>query len=427
MFNHQPYCVVTGTVGVGKSTLVSNLTGCPGIASSGSSSATKTAMVYPTIHGFQVADTPGNNPLKDKMDHNMWVAESFNYRPVSLLMVCVEAHVRLDQTIDSLREPLERFCEFDSVLCPVITKMDQVTWSQTDLRNALNYEFGVDRVLYSSNNKPVAVLAREILALCQTIRPLDINVNNANFFRYFKVVDSNIKVLRTAKGIIETYENAVNITKERLKALNENQRMDLVFQFQHYMLDMIPTMQSKLANDCGFTMFGSQSAVEFGHIANLGNQLKNILYNIRIMALRFATDHGVSNCRKCPHCGMVWLKVAGCEGATTCGSRPGGVPESTVTSFATFSFTLSPFNITPTGQRPLQPSPTSTRSGVGCGKNVNWTEMQPVPVPAEISASQAAITTDDVPSLPERIQEDFAKFFEINTKTVTYNVTNVPK
>ncbi len=424
----QPHVVVTGTVGVGKSTLVSNLTGCSQeIASSSAESFTKAALAYPA-QGFVIIDTPGCNPLKDKLKHNLAIAGAFNMRPVRLILVCAEAHVRMDQTIDSLREFLQRLSELQGILCPLITKMDTVTWTEESLRDAVQEEYGLDAVLFSGLNKSPDELSREILAQCSGREPIDINVDSESFFRYFKVHNNDLRVLRKIKELVQRYETAVKAVQRALPDYSERERVDLVFQFQSFMLDLIPTMQQELSETGEFTFEkGPQRATELGHIANLSNQLKSVLYGIRVMALGYASQHGVSSLRKCPHCGTVWTKVEGCEGQTICGNRPVQTKrESRFTEFSSFTFSLSPhFEFRKIGSRPLATGCSSlARFGSGCGRSIVWSEMQPVPLPPDFQENQGVISTDDVSVLPnsEVIRNSWARFFRENLPTVGYAI-----
>ena len=35
--------------------------------------------------------------------------------------------------------------------------------------------------------------------------------------------------------------------------------------------------------------------------------------------MRLKRDHPLNYIRECNHCGLIWLKVDGCNGMTTCG------------------------------------------------------------------------------------------------------------
>ena len=88
------------------------------------------------------------------------------------------------------------------------------------------------------------------------------------------------------------------------------------------MSQQIIVAQKTLAIENNFTFFGEEAANEAGHIANLTNQLRLVLYNIRVEVAGFQNDHGLREARRCPHCNLIWTKIEGCNGDTTCGNLP---------------------------------------------------------------------------------------------------------
>ena len=70
----NPYVVLIGDVGIGKSTLVEKLTGHRGMSSDSSTSFTRRALHFRSPR-LQLCDTPGSNPMKDRFEHNCWIAE----------------------------------------------------------------------------------------------------------------------------------------------------------------------------------------------------------------------------------------------------------------------------------------------------------------------------------------------------------------
>ena len=62
-------------MGAGKSTIVEKLTGETGRSSDDGSSFTKTMdYLWTADKSLMIADTPGTNPRKEKLDHNMEIA-----------------------------------------------------------------------------------------------------------------------------------------------------------------------------------------------------------------------------------------------------------------------------------------------------------------------------------------------------------------
>lgn len=88
-----------------------------------------------------------------------------------------------------------------------------------------------------------------------------------------------------------------------------------------------------------------------------------ILYKVRTEALAYQNDHGVTDLRKCPHCGLIWAKIEGCSGDTECGNRPSSgldVRDPNYGVLATFSFIVTggKLSISKSGTRSLDVSQT---------------------------------------------------------------------
>jgi len=64
------------------------------------------------------------------------------------------------------------------------------------------------------------------------------------------------------------------------------------------MTSEISNAQKRVIQSCGFSFSGNNESNEYGHIANLTNQLKNVLFDIRTMALSYQNEHSVSNLKK---------------------------------------------------------------------------------------------------------------------------------
>ena len=100
------------------------------------------------------------------------------------------------------------------------------------------------------------------------------------------------------------------------------------------MIDEIVDAQKKMSEKNNFTFDGDGAANEAGHVANMVNQLRMVLCDIRTECLGCQSERGVSELRKCPHRGLIWTKVEGCEGDKTCGNRPSAVNDFRDPSFA---------------------------------------------------------------------------------------------
>ena len=207
---------------------------------------------------------------------------------------------------------------------------------------------------------------------------------------------------------VEAFRDLKAIFDEVKGTFNAKDQVDLIFEFQAYMEQQITVAQQLMASEFGFNFLGENAANEAGHVANMTNQLRVILQAIRIEALTYQSDHGANDLRQCPHCGLLWAKVDGCDGTTTCGSIPQGLNDLRDKSYGvmnTFSFRWSKGSKGKKGRLDINKSGTKnaktqkgTSSGQGCGKSINWSSMKQVPVPEELM--EGKITTQDVKDLP---------------------------
>ena len=109
-----------------------------------------------------------------------------------------------------------------------------------------------------------------------------------------------------------------------------------------------------------------------------------------------------SDLRQCPHCGEIWAKIIGCEGQTTCGNLcrfADTKGKDHVRDFANFTFERvgKKFVIKRGGIRARNKNNNveNNTGKRGCGRYINWSSMQPVPVPPEFDA-KVDISVEDV-------------------------------
>lgn len=166
-----------------------------------------------------------------------------------------------------------------------------------------------------------------------------------------------------------------------------------------------------------------EGALETAHYATLTKQLKAVLLEVRTIRVGIEPDHNVSVLKACPHCGIVWNKVSGCDGVTFCGTDY--VDVSPRTSFARFSFSFDEkassdgvltFTQTPEAFRPgTLHVPGSYR--IGCGGKIDWSLCTPVPVPPELSAAGIVSVADIQHIKPGIARTNWETFFAELAKT----------
>ena len=103
---------------------------------------------------------------------------------------------------------------------------------------------------------------------------------------------------------------------------------------------------------------------------------------------------------------MVWAKVEGCEGKTTCGSMPSTYydvrPDFVKMATFTFNIVRGKLTISRNGERRIADKKTKARASgsAGCGESINWSDMKRVEVDF-LNLEDGDINTEDVLSVPE--------------------------
>ena len=272
---------------------------------------------------------------------------------------------------------------------------------------AIRNELGIDSVLFSKPSTSAKDLIRDIRSTCTEQHNLQ--VNDTNFLRLFKLHNNHSKILTLTAREVEAFLDLKANFDDARTAFNARDQVDLIFEFQAYMEQQITLSQQSMAEEFNFSFLGQNAANEAGHVANMTNQLRVILQAIRIEALSYQSDHGANDLRQCPHCGLLWAKVEGCDGGTTCGSipaTPNDLRDQSYGVMATFDFSWmkgnkakkGKLNIRKNGTKKVKTQQRAHSRGLGCGASITWNAMRHAPVPPEFM--QGEITTEDVKDIP---------------------------
>ena len=213
-FEKPPYIVLVGDVGTGKSTILEKLTEVKGRSSNAKLSATKSSTVLWVPDGsLIVSDTPGSNPLRDKLDHNIWIAGAPNFRPVSRIFIVVKAETRIANVFENVSKYADRFLELPmDVVGVLVTHMDMVDWKEEELRPLIEDELGIDTVVFSSMSTKRETLLQSILHTCK--KEFNLTVNNENFLKLFKIHNSHKMILQSTSDEVQNFS-------EKKKAFDE--------------------------------------------------------------------------------------------------------------------------------------------------------------------------------------------------------------
>eukprot|EP00111_Clytia_hemisphaerica_P023493 TCONS_00069224-protein len=338
----SPYIVLVGNCGAGKSTIVEKLTGVKGRASSAKTSFTTTAeYLWTPDKSLLIADTPGLNSHESTYEHSLEVASAFIHKPLSKYFAVVEAHIRMDQVIDNIKTHVDKFIELpDELIGVIVTKMDiNKNWNESELAKVLDEDLGIEDVVFSQLKTKGKDLQKAILEKCGTPQAFDLD--GSSFLRLFKFGLEHRKVVRVRSRLVNRFRGFKLSFEQRRKSFDTEDQTDLFFEFKAFMEIQIDVIKKEMCEELGFTFLHDEAKniKHAGTLASMVNEIRAILYDIRMEGLKHQNDASGSSLRQCPHCKEIWSKVIGCDGETTCGNRPSGYQESKRNVMATFSFT----------------------------------------------------------------------------------------
>ena len=322
----SPFVVLVGNVGVGKSTITEKLTGETGRSSSSRSGNTKTTEYFwVRDKSLLIADSPGSNPnAKQKIDHNFEIAAALNYRNVSKMLVVVKADIKMDQTVAFIKDYVDRFIDFPGDLLGVlVTHMDSNReWEEKDLVKTCKEVLCIKDIVFSQPNIPESVLQKRVLKICNG-KPFKFDLDDKSFLRMFKIDVNKKKILKLTNEIVDRFQQYKQCFEDERKKFTREEQANLFFEYKAYMDLQVDKSCMELCEKLGFDFCEKDEAKNFeqaGYVFNMVNQLRAIIFDIRIEALKYYQNNGSSDLRECPYCGCVWAKVEGCRGLTTCGA-----------------------------------------------------------------------------------------------------------
>ena len=94
---------------------------------------------------------------------------------------------------------------------------------------------------------------------------------------------------RSGKKQVDLFKEIMKSFYEQRQRFPQGVQADLTFEFQAWMCDQIVEAQQRMTQENNFEFTGEEALFEAGHIANMTNQLRGLLYNIRIETMSFAT------------------------------------------------------------------------------------------------------------------------------------------
>ncbi|KAH3757171.1 hypothetical protein Pelo_10992 [Pelomyxa schiedti] len=321
----KPFFVLMGDVGSGKSTLCEKLTGRTGLSSDSAESFTKESKIFLSVsrklvgaveRRYWIADTPGLNSMKGRVDHALNVLGAMRFKPVTCLLMVCSLKDRLDGLAKALDDLVTPFIEeFGNNIAVIVTKSDLCQTLAVHEITGVALNLGLCNVMVTSKGTTNA----ELLAFLQKlegITPIDVTIAPENLVSYFNLTPPNLRMRAVYNKYVAHYKNLAESGTQQMNTLQGDDKRDFAFSFKAMMYDLIPKFQAQLSEELG----DSEASLLF--CGEIKKEFKRKLLEIRNHCKEELYVNHNSQFRQCPYCGNIWVLVEGSKGKTVCGNRP---------------------------------------------------------------------------------------------------------
>ena len=391
----DPVAIIIGQVGAGKTTIFNKVCDAQGEAD-----ITDDSMV--------LYDVPGCNSKEGAYAHSFVLRHGLTCEPLSGVFVTLQYNPcrrnNMGEDFYSVAKILKKEA-YDHIVV-LVTKMDQFypdskfpdrKSMEQHILQSFQSDYGINRVVFSDKKSTPAELflaMRKAIDQCSKIHLsytveefLDRFESESKAWKGREQFDLHRLQKQIEKVCAEFEEGLQHLVATRQAVSSE--------EFQDYIYAIIQQSRMELEEKVyqPFLQRNGDDQVAFEDYA-ASIELKTLIHHahsdLRDEAKKFlmVNPDNVNDwrnaIRRCQHCGEVWVKVEGCDGATQCGARPSG-PDPTSKTYHRWEriegkwrpgkFVMKPEE---SSQLPKATQTTAAR-GIGCGKAIVWKDQAVVP------------------------------------------------
>ncbi|KAM3137905.1 hypothetical protein pb186bvf_009986 [Paramecium bursaria] len=326
-------CVLIGPLGSGKTTFYNKICNKQNLTKYGGNSVTQKVFMTESSYGsgFKVLDTPGVGTFINKYQHAIWIAAALSEGPLNSILLCVRFD-RFDIMREQLKKSILPLKNYLSHVVVVITHWDKSENKNQDDQEVrtyvLNY-FKVKNYILSSNQMNGEQLCQLIEAK-MIAQPILVQMSETTLDSGFDLLDDDFELEIAVEEFVQKFQKISLATQEFIKGITDKtlymdeilhvltlwiktQAEDLIEQFETQNNHKMSELYSKTNNIVYAYLF--QIQLKRSIVDDLNSVVERIQQKMLIKA-----DHPYNFIRQCPHCGLIWMKVSGCDGETTCGA-----------------------------------------------------------------------------------------------------------
>ncbi|CAD8077126.1 unnamed protein product [Paramecium primaurelia] len=344
--------VLLGVLGHGKTFLFNKITEANEPVIFGGKSVTKQIVIGQAAHGeFEIVDTPGFDAIEDKLLHAAGVIAALAQGDVNRILVVVKCE-RTDLMIKNIKKIIGSIQRYKDLITIIVSYWDekqrniiknnksvedqqkQELEAKQDIEQDIKNNFNIKSVIFTSFDDDPINITNMILHIILQSRFTKINLQESEIYSQFDLLSLDEESEMEFNKSINKIKNGFRrISKSFLKYI-ENQKLDEPYLIDklHYLSLVIKDIANQKIEDfeknhgdyMNETYDTDGVNIRYLYHIYLKKEIRLDLEQVIKKAqskMKESQNHCFNWIKQCPYCGLVWIKVVGCEYETTCGNR----------------------------------------------------------------------------------------------------------
>ena len=430
--------ILFGSVGNGKTTLINKLCKCNLITKNDGFSCTRDVQYCSTSDGSLIIDFPGLNAAEDIVKHLKIQRSTLSVIPAKMICLVTKLTPRYDDIVKALLQMVRIFASNRDNLAIIITFCENLTIQQeVEIPKIIEKKIKIkpQNIIFTSNKMSSEMLLAKINKIKSTMTNIEkIELKDRDLLNTVGN-DGDIDVIEDRDKFLNEFKNSLEKFKEEFNKANDNSlKFALYYAFVDYKEELIERFSEIVRKKVTDTDTAIVEIITFNNeiFSDFNGFTKLVQSALKAETANFDNREHNNRYKKCPHCGTIWFKIKGCN-SMPCGRRTKlrdiffGRFKNYVVKFIHGIFTintLSDSSDTNTGQdtefvglTEEEKKENMNRNGKslikpqGCGRNLDWTQMEDVTEEVNKRLTEISMDTYDN-KVKEKINDVKIDIFE---------------
>ncbi|CAD8170809.1 unnamed protein product [Paramecium octaurelia] len=331
--------VLVGVIGSGKTAFFNNLTKNQEPVKHGGASVTKQVVVGQCIFGeqFEVIDTPGFEADEDKLLHAAGVIAALSIGDVNRILVITkfERDGVMMSALQQVIAPINRYRNMITIVVSHWDLSENIEQDQQRLAKKIKDKFNIGSILYYSKFNDPKIIALQVQKIAIESKLTTIKLQDTEIFSQFNLLSLNYecqnKLEIDKEQIIKQFRKTAQLF---IKYITEEVNLDdpKAVDILHFISLEVKNIANKqveqfeIQHGDWLNEFYDTNGINVSYLHHiyLKKEIKRDLEQVIKLAqdkMTKSKNHCFYCLKQCPYCKLIWIKVAGCDGETTCGNR----------------------------------------------------------------------------------------------------------